>query len=165
MPSSPPLAVLLAERVYEAVTKLEEFNSEHGHARLCFKADSPPQPPLPPNLQELMDSALFSLDRLTALLSGPQEWLRLQYGRGLDMLSLHALYRYDIPRRIPKDGDISISELAAQCGVDEESFSRLIQHAVTKYNLLQPRPGYVAHSSVSALLASSQTQMDLLGMI
>lgn len=81
------------------------------------------------------------------------------------MLSLHALYRYDVPRRIPKNGDIAISELAVQCSVDEESFSRLIQHAVTKYNLLQPRPGYVAHSAVSVLLASSQPQMDLLGMI
>ncbi|KZM27336.1 O-methyltransferase [Ascochyta rabiei] len=160
-----PLAILLAERIHEAVTRLEDFNSEHGHANLCLKAGSLPRPPLPANLQELVESALYSLDRLTALLSGPQEWLRLQYGRGLDLLSLHALYRYDIPRRIPKEGDISISELAVQCGVDEESFSRLIQHAVTRYHLVQPRPGHVAHSSVSALLASSQPQMDLLGMI
>ncbi|EUC27171.1 O-methyltransferase [Pyrenophora tritici-repentis] len=163
--SSSPISVLLAERILETVAKLEQFHQENGHSRLCFKGDGPSRPPLPADLEQLVESALFSLDRLTALLSGPQEWLRLQYGRALDLLSLHALYRYDIPRRIPKNGDIAISELAEQCGVDEESFNRLIQHAVTKYNLLQPRPGYVAHSAVSAFLASSQPQMDLLGMI
>jgi hypothetical protein len=81
--STPPLAVLLAERILEAVTKLEQFNGENGHKRLCFNAGGSSRPPLPADLRELVDSAQFALDRLTALLSGPEEWLRLQYGRGV----------------------------------------------------------------------------------
>lgn len=81
--SSSPLSVLLAERVLETVTKLEQFHQENGHPRLCFKEDGSSRPPLPADLQQLVESALFSLDRLTALLSGPQEWLRLQYGRAV----------------------------------------------------------------------------------
>lgn len=82
-----------------------------------------------------------------------------------NMLSLQALYRYKIPTRIPEEESAAIRDLASRCDVDEEFFTRLVQHAVTKHFLAQPAPGHVSHTALSAMLANSPGLMHFTGIL
>ncbi len=80
------------------------------------------------------------------------------------MVSLHALYRHQIPNKFGVNEEISIADIAIRCGhVDTDILARLLQHAVTNRLLGQPRPGYIAHSAISAMLADSPPLMDWVG--
>ncbi|KAK2607953.1 hypothetical protein N8I77_006592 [Diaporthe amygdali] len=80
-----------------------------------------------------------------------------------DMVSLHALYKYKVPEIIPLDGEIPISQIAQRCNAREDSMTRLLEHAVANYVLARPRPGHVAHTALSAMLATSPPLMDWVG--
>jgi hypothetical protein len=79
------------------------------------------------------------------------------------MASLHALYRYNVPEKIPLGGEIPISDIAQQCSAHEDSMARLLEHAVSNHVLARPRPGYVAHTALSAMLATTPPLMEWVG--
>lgn len=85
--------------------------------------------------------------------------IRHQY----DNASLHALYAYKVPELIPLDGDIPISEVSQRCNVHQDSMTRLLEHAVSNYVLARPRPGHVAHTALSAMLATTPPLMEWVG--
>lgn len=80
-------------------------------------------------------------------------------------MSLHAMYRYEIPRHFPVGETISTAELARRCNANEEALTRLIQHAVTKRFLAQPEPGVVAHTAFSAMMATQPAISDFVGYV
>lgn len=85
--------------------------------------------------------------------------IRHQY----DNASLHALYAYKVPELIPLDGDIPISEISQRCNVHQDSMTRLLEHAVSNYILARPRPGHVAHTALSSMLATTPPLMEWVG--
>jgi hypothetical protein len=84
-------------------------------------------------------------------------------GSKYDLVSLHALYRYKVPGLFPVGQEVSIAEVSKRSGANEDAMSRILQHAVTNYLLDQPRPGYIAHSACSAMLAQSPALNDFIG--
>lgn len=84
---------------------------------------------------------------------------RSQFG----LVSMHAMYRYEIPSRFPVGDCISTAELARRCNADEEAFTRLVQHAVTKRFLAQPEAGIISHTAFSAMIAAQQATADFIG--
>lgn len=80
-------------------------------------------------------------------------------------MSLHALYRYQVPMRFPVGEAISTSELAHRCNADEEALTRLVQHAVTRRFLAQPEAGVVAHTAFSAMMAAQPAVTDFVGYV
>lgn len=79
------------------------------------------------------------------------------------MASLHALYKYKVPEIIPLDGEIPISEISKRCDAHEDSMTRLLEHAVSNNVLARPRPGHVAHTALSAMLATTPPLMEWVG--
>ena len=80
------------------------------------------------------------------------------------MVSLHAMYKYNVPAQIAAGEEIPLGEIARRCSVEnDDALGRLLQHAVTNRLLAQPRPGHIAHSAISAMLAGSPPLMDWVG--
>lgn len=79
------------------------------------------------------------------------------------MASLHALYKYKVPEIIPLDGEIPISEISQRCDAHQDSMARLLEHAVANHVLARPRPGHVAHTALSAMLATAPPLMEWVG--
>lgn len=71
------------------------------------------------------------------------------------MASLQAISRFHIASKVPSNGLISYKELAPKAGVDEPMLRRLLRHAMTLRIFREPRPGMVAHTQASKLLARS----------
>ncbi|KAI7785157.1 uncharacterized protein LA080_007824 [Diaporthe eres] len=161
--SNSPRTVKLAAKLLEAVTKLEEHLAQNGLPSCSFEPGAPARLPLPPQMTESLDEAVSSLQELHALLLGPMGWMMQQMGEAYDMVGMQAMYRYKIPLQFPVGDKIAVTELAHRCGVDEEMFARLVQHAVTKQFLAQPQPGYVAHTAFSSMFASAPPLMEWVG--
>lgn len=75
------------------------------------------------------------------------------------------MYRYKIPLKFPVGDKIAVAELARSCDVDEEVFTRIVQHAVTKRFLAQPEPGYIAHTAFSSMLANAPPLIEWVGLV
>ncbi|ROW11335.1 hypothetical protein VMCG_01225 [Cytospora schulzeri] len=78
---------------------------------------------------------------------------------------MHCMYHYKIPQKFAVGETIPIPELSRRCGADEETLTRLVQHAVPKGFLGQPVPGQVAHTAFSAMLAASPEITDWVGYV
>lgn len=48
---------------------------------------------------------------------------------------------------------MSFSDIAVECGVDEDSMRRILRHAITNHLFTEPTEGHVAHTSISKALA------------
>lgn len=83
------------------------------------------------------------------------------------MASIQALHRYGVPHQIPSGGEVPLEELARRSNpsdpLSNDCLARLIQHAVSIRVLSEPRPGYIAHSAASHVLATSAPMMDWIG--
>ncbi|KAK4213823.1 O-methyltransferase, family 2 [Rhypophila decipiens] len=167
-PAPQPRTVQLASSILEHTTILESFLHENGLPSPSFDPGTPPKLPLSPEVEKSLEMALSSLDELTALLMGPMGWLLNQIGHAFDLASLHAMYRYKVPSKFPVGSKIPIRALSKLCvssasgeGVDkgtvadsEDKMTRLMQHAVSNYLLLQESPGGpVSHTALSAMVA------------
>lgn len=84
----------------------------------------------------------------------------------MNATSLEAIYRWDIARHVPFDGDISFVELGRHINMSETNVRRIIRFAITWHRIFrEPRPGFVAHSAASRLLVTDESSFDALGMM
>lgn len=61
------------------------------------------------------------------------------------------------------EGEIPYSELSNLSGVPIDPLQRIVRHAMLNKLFCEPRPGFVAHSETSALLAKDKTLASWLG--
>ena len=79
--------------------------------------------------------------------------------------SLQAIYRFDIPNKVPIHGDISYEELAKLCQIRESDLRRILRFSMAFHRLFrESRKGFVAHTAASRLLAENPLMRDDLGM-
>ncbi|KAG8161693.1 hypothetical protein KVR01_008680 [Diaporthe batatas] len=78
---------------------------------------------------------------------------------------MHAMHRFEIPRRFPVGETITTAELARRCNANEEAITRLVQHAVTKHFLAQPEAGIISHTAFSAMMAAQPPISDFVGYV
>ncbi len=82
----------------------------------------------------------------------------------LNGTSLQAIYRYDIPSKVPLHGEISFPELAGKCQLYEPDLRRIIRFAIVYHRVFQERnAGFVSHSAASRRLVDFPLAMDALG--
>lgn len=82
-----------------------------------------------------------------------------------DMVSMHAMHRYQVAQKFSVGETIAIPVAAERCSADPEVFARLMQHAVSKRFVAQPKPGFLAHTAFSAMLATSPAINDWVGFV
>lgn len=81
-----------------------------------------------------------------------------------DVVSLQAIYRYQIASSVPLDDEISFEEISKRCGLNEIDLRRILRHAMTNYIFQEPRKGFVAHTAATRILAEDRLFSDLIGM-
>ncbi|KAL9621340.1 MAG: hypothetical protein Q9160_004231 [Pyrenula sp. 1 TL-2023] len=81
-------------------------------------------------------------------------------------ISLEAIYRWNIPKQVPLNGEISFAELARKVSQAEPTVRRIIRYAIVWHRVFhEPRIGHVAHSSASRLLVEDPEFFDGLGLM
>ena len=76
-------------------------------------------------------------------------------------MSLHAISRWDIATKVPINGETTFAALAEQCQVHEIDMRRLLRYAMVYSRIFcEPRPGVVAHSLASRVLAEEPLLRD-----
>lgn len=71
---------------------------------------------------------------------------------------LEAIYRNNLPSKVPTDGEISFRELAEQCNMYEQNPRRLLRYALFLHQVFkEPRKGHVAHSLTSYIVMLDTT--------
>jgi hypothetical protein len=64
---------------------------------------------------------------------------------------------------VPIDGEISFAELEEKTPLDRINLTRSMRHAMTNNIFRESKPGYVAHTSLSRLLAEDAALQDWIG--
>lgn len=79
-------------------------------------------------------------------------------------MSLHAIYKYDIASKVPVHGEISFTDLASKCNIDEANLRRILRFAMAFHHVFQePIKGLVAHTAASRKLAEDPMALALAG--
>lgn len=64
---------------------------------------------------------------------------------------------------MPLEGEISLKDLQAKTTLDAINLARIVRHAMTNYIFHEPKPGYIAHTAASRLLAEDKDLQDWIG--
>lgn len=80
-------------------------------------------------------------------------------------MSLRYIYRHNIPKYVPPDGEISFEEIARTANLDESLLRRFLRHVMVNRFFQETRPGYVQHTAASRLLRDDSEAMDTVGFL
>jgi len=82
----------------------------------------------------------------------------------MDSLSLNCIYTYSMASSFPVDEEATFDEISQACGLNVIDTRRMLRHAMTNYIFCEPRPGVVAHTAASKLIAENSLIRDFVGM-
>lgn len=68
-----------------------------------------------------------------------------------------------IAKLVPLEGSIALSQLQAKTSLDPINLARLLRHAMTYRLFQEPKPGYIAHTASSKLLAEDEALQAWVG--
>lgn len=71
-------------------------------------------------------------------------------------MPLRGITRWGLARKVPIDGEITFEELATATNIGEAHLRRLLRLAMTQHIFHEPRPGVVAHTPASRVLAEDE---------
>lgn len=80
-----------------------------------------------------------------------------------DLVSLHAIYKYNIATSFPINEETTFEKISAACGLNVIDLRRLLRHAMTNQIFAEPQPGIVKHTAASKLLAEDPLLWDFVG--
>lgn len=82
------------------------------------------------------------------------------------MISLQAIYKFNIATSFPHGKDqATYNEIASTCGIAEPDARRILRSAMANHLFRELRPGVVAHTAASKLLAENPLMRQWLGMV
>ena len=71
--------------------------------------------------------------------------------------------RFNLAKRVPLNGEITFADLAASVGVACAALTSILRLAIANRVFKEPRPGFIAHSAVSRLIAEDGRVADWIG--
>ena len=80
-----------------------------------------------------------------------------------EILCLQAIYRYKIASSFGIHEEPSFESLSATCGLNVQDLRRITRYAMTDHIFHEPRPGFIAHTAASQLLAQNTLVNDFVG--
>lgn len=156
--------VLLAQRITRETEKLNKYIRDNGLPDPSFSVDAPGDfPNLPDDIQKSRQEIVYATKELGALVRGPRESVRWGVWSFLDTLSLQLLNFYEIPKLVPIDEPISLKDLQSKTTLDPINLARSLHHAMTNNIFQQPKPGFIAHTAASRMLAEDASLRDWVG--
>ncbi|KAF1993359.1 S-adenosyl-L-methionine-dependent methyltransferase [Amniculicola lignicola CBS 123094] len=142
----------LAADIQTQVNIIDTYLKEHNLPQPSFDVDSPTELPIDPNVQRARLKLIEAGGALENLATGSADHLRWRcMTEKFDDMVLHFLVRFNIFDAVPRNEAISLAELSQKVGVPEHRLHRIMSLAYTRYLFCEPKPGFVAHTSNSAL--------------
>jgi hypothetical protein len=148
--------VELSARIAANTAKVNEYLAAHNLPQPTFDADGPLTSLIPstePAVASARQQAIHDCQELRQLLLGPTE--HLTSFRHNELLSQHAIARFQLTKLVPIDGTATFAELAAASGLGETHMRKLLRYAMTQRIFCEPRPGVVAHTASSRVIAEN----------
>ena len=154
----------LAAQIFQDTGKVNDYLISRDLPQPSFGIDGPTTLSLKSTeVEEARVNAIGASIELTDLLQGPSSCLK----PAMNATSLQAVYRWNIPSKVPLDGsEISFTALAEKCNMYEPNLRRILRYAILYHRVFQePRPGFVTHSAASVLLVKDPVAFDALGLM
>ncbi|KAI0114031.1 S-adenosyl-L-methionine-dependent methyltransferase [Nemania sp. FL0031] len=152
--SKPTRIAELSTRIAANTAEIDNFLAAQFLPAPSFEPDAPLGlfgPNTDSRILAARESVIQDTLELRDLLLGPREHLfSSQPNYHLSQLSI---VRFGLARHVPLDGETTFAELATAAGLGESHVRKVIRHAITQHIFREPRPGVVAHSASSRLLA------------
>ncbi|OKL62670.1 hypothetical protein UA08_01176 [Talaromyces atroroseus] len=147
----------LKDDVVRNVSIVSDYLQKNGLPQPSFERNAPLTfiPPRSPShiqqaRQDLMEAAL----KLFQLASGPIEYIP-NLALGYHYLAcLRWLTYFNIFKKVPLEGNIHYAQLAESASVSEVQLKSISRMAMTNNLFHEPEPNHVAHTPISALLAT-----------
>lgn len=80
-------------------------------------------------------------------------------------MSLQFIYAYDIANAFPIEEEATYEQISKKCGLNLIDTRRILGYAFTNHIFKEVRPGVVAHTAASKLLASDPLLADYVGIV
>jgi hypothetical protein len=101
--------------------------------------------------------------QLTNLLNGPHEFLHEHVSSNWDHGALYALLEFDVLEKIPLDGSVHVSDLAAQAGLPENKLLAILRLSACDGIVKQVSDRIFAHTAISEELLKDPTFKAFIG--
>ncbi|KAI1407788.1 S-adenosyl-L-methionine-dependent methyltransferase [Hypoxylon sp. FL1857] len=154
---TPSRMIALAQKISAETEKVEAYFRENGIRTPSFDVDAPGDfPRMPEDISRSRREVIHATQELQDLMVGPRESVRWMAWDFMSTQSLQLINHYGIANLVPLEGSITLSQLQAKTSLDPINLTRLLRHAMTNRLFQEPRPGVIAHTAASRLLAEDQ---------
>ncbi|QSZ37149.1 hypothetical protein DSL72_009243 [Monilinia vaccinii-corymbosi] len=156
--------VKLAAKITRETEKLSAYLKDNGIEEPNFDVSSAVAfPKLPEDLRKSREEIITATEELRDLVTGAKERLQWLAWDFYNVLSLRAIYHYNIAKVIPLGGTATFEEIAQKVGLDVINVRRFMRHAMSNRIFQEVKPEVVSHTAASKMLAEDQSMMDWVG--
>ncbi|CAG8908669.1 unnamed protein product [Penicillium egyptiacum] len=165
MASNTTRSAHLVKIITDNTTEVEAYRQEQGLPPLSLGPDAPLDVKYPPDVEKCRRAVIDASLELGDLATGPFE-LRLGHGWAvMTMFSVNQfICNFDIAHRVPLTGDISYDDLSKTVNVAAPVLRQVLRAGMPYHMFYEPRPGHVAHTATTKIIAREPLIADWLGM-
>jgi len=156
----------LAELILRDARVLDKYIQEANLPRPSLDAKGPARTPF--NGKEAIIARaglLATTHKLHHLTQGPTApWMGTFNGAYGDAMTSAAIYHFKIADHVPIGGEASFEQVALKAGLALRDFKMIVRYAMTNFIFCEPRPGFIAHTASSRVLAENKLVRSLMSM-
>ncbi|CCD54232.1 hypothetical protein ACHAPC_000993 [Botrytis cinerea] len=164
---APPSQItVLATTISSCTAIVNEYFLKNKLPLPSFDISGPPRIIIQPHEKEVAAAyaeVLKATMELHHLMLGPTA--ALMSTSAMDSMSLQFIYAYDMVNTFPINGEATYEQISEKCGLNVIDTRRILGYAMMNHIFKEVRPGVVAHTAASKLLASDPLLTDYVGIV
>ncbi|OTA95467.1 hypothetical protein M434DRAFT_379694 [Hypoxylon sp. CO27-5] len=145
---------ILINQLNRASLSVHSSPSDTSNARFDIPSDGPKE------LHRAKQNVLSSLKRLQIYLTQPFDFIQQIASQSQLLACLRWLGDFQVLPCIPLNDNAPIKDVADLTGVSETQLSRIVRMTATAGFLREPRPGFIAHTALSARFVTQYSFLD-----
>ncbi|KAI9755733.1 MAG: hypothetical protein M4579_004163 [Chaenotheca gracillima] len=153
----------IAEAILANAKSLDQYTSSQGLPSPSFDCDT--LGILPEEVEAKRKALIDDTQTLKRLALGPTGLYHEILSQFTDLLSLRAIYCYDLAKPVPVEGEASYEEIAQASHLDLGHTRRFLKHAMTNRLFKETEEGMVRHTVASRMLVEDPTLYDFVGLL
>ncbi|EXJ57196.1 hypothetical protein A1O7_07543 [Cladophialophora yegresii CBS 114405] len=146
----------LAETCLATAKQIKEHLAANKQPQPTFDQTGPSAfPATTPEIQQARLGLRTAARRLYDLASGPEDIVTWHlYQSCHDLNAFRYVFHYNIHTAVPLDGTITYTDLASKLSLDASQLKQMLRQIMPIHVFTEPKPGHVAHTASSRLLAT-----------
>ncbi|KAH8768314.1 S-adenosyl-L-methionine-dependent methyltransferase [Diaporthe sp. PMI_573] len=148
----------LAAQIAANTTIVNDFYTQNEQPTPTFDHDAPLKPVIPPGTAPEIEAArqavIYDCQELRILMQGPAQYLASL--SATELVGIQGITRFGLDKKVPIGGEATFEELATHAGIGEAHMCRMLRLAIAQHIFQEIRPGVVAHTAASRLLAEDE---------